>query len=277
MLDIVHHFQQREPVDALDNQERNYRRPQPGNHCAPQHHAVHPGAEHRVLPVQGRQAEFAQAFALQVPGRHGAEPHRTRQESPETFTQARAGRVFRSGDPYMMATVMFGIEVPIEGRSQGDLGQEHFQGLGFVPQLMGGVDGNAGGGPGGHGHAHIRQPADCTVKFSACGDERGGPGQPVRRFQGGRGLQQAAVDDPVDTACGEPTGNDHRRNHKQHAGVDDPAVVALGFKVADRRFGRVADVFAKQAVNQRDQAEDHQHAHPPQLLHACGDGKGAGE
>ena len=115
------------------------------------------------------------------------------------------------------------------------------------------------------------------MKFSAGGDERGGPGQPVRGFQGGRGVQQAAVDDPVYTARSEPTGDDHRGNHKQHAGVDDPAVVALGFKVADRRFGRVADVFAEQAVNQRDQAEDHQHAHPPQLLHACGDGKGAGE
>ena len=37
------------PESALDDQDRNHCRPQPGNHRAPQHHAVQPGTEHAVL------------------------------------------------------------------------------------------------------------------------------------------------------------------------------------------------------------------------------------
>ena len=142
---------------------------------------------------------------------------------------------------------------------------------------MGSVDRDAGSGAGGHRHAQVGEHADFTVQLGARGNERSGLGQPVGGLQRGRGVQQAAVDDPVDATRGEPAGDNHRGDHKHHAGVDDPAIVALGLKVADGRLGRVADVFAEQAVDQGDETEDDQHAHPPQLLYAGGDRQGAGE
>ena len=50
-------------------------------------------------------------------------------------------------------------------------------------------------------------------------------------------------------ATGIAINTAHELGHKPHAGVDDPAVVALGFKVADGGFRRVADVFTQQAVD----------------------------
>ena len=174
-----------------------------------------------------------------------------------------------------MPTVVFGVEVPVESRRQGDFGQEHFQRTGLVSQFMGRIDRNTGGGARRHGHAQVGEPARLAMQLGACRDVAGHVGQRAGGLQVRRCPQQAATDDPVDAAGGEPTGHHERGDHQQHAGVDDPAVVALRFEVADGGFGRVADVFTEQAVDQRDQAEDHQHTDPPQLLNAGGDGQDA--
>jgi len=131
---------------------------------------------------------------------------------------------------------------------------------------VGGVDRDASRRARGHGHAQVREGTDLAVQLGARGEIGGRFRQPARRFQRGGGLEQTAVDDPVDTAGSQPTGDHHRSDDEQHAGVDDPAVIALRFEVVDGGLGRVTHVFAQQAIDQRDEAEDHQIRQPTTVV-----------
>ena len=163
---------------------------------------------------------------LQVPRAAQRAEHRAGQERVERLADPRAGRVLRGGDPDVVAAVVLDVEVPVEALRQGDLGQPALVLLLLVPELVGGVDADAGD------HPDAQRQADLVHQRQAApGDHPAGP------HQGG------VLDRQVE--------------------VGDPPVVPVVLQRLDHVVGRVAAVQAGQQVDDRDDAEDHDRPDPP--------------
>ena len=167
-----------------------------------------------------------EALLLQVPGGFEAAQHGARQKFPEAFTETGRGRVFRCGHPHVVATVVFDEEVPVEHRSQNELGQPLFQTVVLVAEFMAGVDGDAGGTAGGNRQPQVAVPG-----------QRPGAGHPG-------GVDESAVQ--------------HR-----HGNIDRIAVVAVPFQLTDPVFRRVGGFLAEDHIEQGDHPEHEQKAEPP--------------
>ncbi len=161
-----------------------------------------------------------------MPGGAQAADHGTRQKRPEGLAEPRGGRVLRGGNPHVMPPVVLHVKMPVEHRRQRHLGQPLFHPVRLVAQLMGGVDGDAGGAAGGDRQAQIAVP-----------------GQPP----GGRhpgGVEKAGVE-------------------QRHGHVHRPAVVAVALQFRHGFLRRIGGFLAKQHVEQGDHAEHEQKAEPP--------------
>src|SRR3989344_5858780 len=135
---------------------------------AEEHEGHRPGLQVVVRQAPDRLALAVQAFALELPGRAQAADHGARQEAPEAFAQARAGRVLGRGHALVVAAVVLDVEVAVAGGRQRELGQPAVERLLLVAQLVRGRDADAVEA------AHAHDQADHFV-----------PGEVVRGHQPG--------------------------------------------------------------------------------------------
>ncbi len=226
VLQVVHHLQQLETEQALDNQERQHRPAQPDDQRAPQQHRQAPGLQVVVAPVPHRFVLALQALLFQVPGGFQAAQHGARQKLPEGFPEAGRGRVLRRGHPHMVAAVVLDEEVPVEHRRQRQFGQPLLQAVVLVAQLVAGIDGDAGGAAGGDRQPQVAVPGQ-------------GPG------------------------AGHPGGVDESAVQHRHRDVDRIAVIAVVLQLADPVFRRVGGFLAEDHVEQGNHPEHEQKPEPP--------------
>ena len=169
-------------------------------------------------PLEARLLEVPRAAQR---AEHGAGP-----EGVERLPDPGAGRVLRGRDADVVPAVVLDVEVAVEALRERDLGQPALVLLLLVPELVRGVDADAGD------HPDRQRQADPV-------DER-----------------QPAVGD-------HPAAPDQRGVLDREVEVGDPAVVAVVLQRLDHVVRRVAAVEAGEQVDGRHDPEDHDRADPP--------------
>ena len=229
VLHVVHHLQHGGRVHGLQQQKRQHHPAQPRHQRAKQEQRHAPGLEVVILGVPNVHALFVQALLLQRPGRLPASRNRARQKGPEAFAQAGAGRVFGCGHAFVVAAVVLHKKVAVHTGRQSDLGQPPVQAFFFVAQLMRCADAHAVDG------AHREHQSDVAH-----------PGQWLRDRH--------------------PSPQDRAHHLHGHIGPHQDAVKHIPVELRHGRFGRVAEIFAKNPVEQGEPNVDdewgQQHAPP---------------